>query len=424
MWSIVRAVKSALVCGANYMLMKAGIRTREAAIEAVRSHIVSEQPLVAKMLQCFATRTDALPCDVRATMSELCSRAPYSDEDIDHAALDRVRQRGGSDIFIASTPMNSGLVGLVFPGTYKGQGIVVKVLRVNIVESLERAEADLRNLAWIMSWIPGMPIDLRSHVDYNAPLLLQQRNLALEIRDTDRFANNFADTPWLSAPRVHHELSDEGVLVMERLCGVLPRDLHTCRRREGGELLARALLKMWIIDAEYHADLHSGNMLFGVNEHGDLQLRVIDFGLIGELSGDDHAAVTQIMHALSESARDKRALGVARALVEKATTFEQGCSREESEGLISEIQYILSSTEIGFFTMQNQMEITNTVRARGGVLSDHMIQCLGAIGISLASLVELMDNDLDGATNLLRRVASQVFSSPILQEITENGSLL
>jgi predicted unusual protein kinase regulating ubiquinone biosynthesis (AarF/ABC1/UbiB family) len=83
---------------------------------------------------------------------------------------------------------------------------------------------------------------------------------------------------------------------MERLYGKKLKELDDSVKNDYGRLVAQYSLKSVLYDTTYHADLHSGNIMFLEDDvEGDIvkKLGIIDFGIIGKITKDEQADLTQ-----------------------------------------------------------------------------------------------------------------------------------
>lgn len=100
-----------------------------------------------------------------------------------------------------------------------------------------------------------------------------------------RFRANFDGRDDVRFPAACKSHTTPRVLTMEWVEGMRVREaaesLSPERRRALVERLVDALLKMFVSDGLFHADLHPGNVFF----HADGSFTLLDFGMVGELTG-------------------------------------------------------------------------------------------------------------------------------------------
>jgi ubiquinone biosynthesis protein len=104
---------------------------------------------------------------------------------------------------------------------------------------------------------------------------------------------------------VFHDLTTRRVLVMEWLDGVSVRDADAIDelgvdRRELAEDPLRCMLQQMLVDAQYHADRHPGNVM--VLRNGRLAL--VDFGAASRIDPLQKTAIRDVMVAVSQRDAD------------------------------------------------------------------------------------------------------------------------
>ena len=115
--------------------------------------------------------------------------------------------------------------------------------------------------------------------------LERELDLAVEARNTERFARNFADDLDILVPRVYWEWTSSVMNVQEHIEGIRGDDLAAIDNAglDRKALAARgadAVLKMILVDGFFHADPHPGNVMYLPGN----RIALIDFGMVGRLS--------------------------------------------------------------------------------------------------------------------------------------------
>ncbi|MFU8802784.1 MAG: AarF/UbiB family protein, partial [Bradymonadaceae bacterium] len=113
---------------------------------------------------------------------------------------------------------------------------------------------------------------------------LQELDFANEGRIIDRFRANLVGHSDVRLPAVHWEETSARVLTLDWVEGMrvgeAAEHLDLPTRQHLVESLVEVLMKMFISDGLFHADLHPGNIFF----HDDGTFTLLDFGMYGELT--------------------------------------------------------------------------------------------------------------------------------------------
>ncbi|SDC95309.1 ABC1 kinase family protein [Glycomyces harbinensis] len=257
-----------------------------------------------KLGQILSTRRDLLPAAYIAELSKLQDQAapvPGS------SAMRVVEAAAGAPIdevfaHFDAEPLAAASIAQVHTAVlHGGEAVVVKVRRPGAKATVERDLDIIRRLArsldrhtsWgrsmdVLGLADGFAEALREEVDFT----VEARNLAQVAAAHDRRRSE------VRVPRPHTDLSDEQVLVMERLPGV-PLASAPLRERglEGRDVAAALLREMFdeiMADGIFHADPHPGNLML----LDDDRIGLIDYGSVGRLDRELRASFEAILQAV------------------------------------------------------------------------------------------------------------------------------
>src|SRR5262245_24523496 len=168
-----------------------------------------------------------------------------------------------------------------------GTPVILKIRRPGIVA---KADADLRileHLAYLAEQeIPEArryrPVDVVGQLRRS---LERELDLAVEARNTERFARNFAGDLDVLIPRIYWEWTSSSMNVQEHIEGIRGDDLEAIDnagldRKAIGARGVDVMLKMILIDGFFQADPHPGNVMCLPGN----RIALIDFGMVGRLS--------------------------------------------------------------------------------------------------------------------------------------------
>ncbi|MDO4904901.1 MAG: AarF/UbiB family protein [Lautropia sp.] len=281
------------------------------APQQVRLAMEELGPTFVKLGQVLAGRTDLLGPEWTHEFEKLHTNVtplPYE------ALAEQVREDLGGDpqeVFARfdTTPLASASIAQVHAAQLKdGSEVIVKIRRPGIDQSIE---ADLR----LLQWLAGLaethlealrPLHPRRLIDEFARSLLRELDLATECRHAEQVAKQMSLFGWVVIPRAHWDYTGMRINVQDRLIGV-PGDQPQRLSHEQGydrELLARrganCMLRMILHDDLFHADPHPGNIIYLSGN----RIGLIDFGMVGHLSGRRREELVRLLLGLVECRPD------------------------------------------------------------------------------------------------------------------------
>ena len=281
-------------------------------------------PTFIKLGQVLATRVDLFEPEWIAEFGKLQDSAPpipYAD------VLQQLAEDLGAPpekIFAAfdPEPLAAASIAQVHRARLEdGSEVVVKVRRPGIRSVVE---ADLRWLMRLAELVESENPELRNFhpqeiVRQFELSLRRELDFAIECRNAERIANNFAgytdqdtvsppatgrvpDSAILPAaaiiviPRVYWKWTGERVCVQEFIEGIPGRNLAAADhagldRKILARRGARAVLKMIVEDGFFHADPHQGNVFYLPGN----RMAFIDFGMVGRLNEGRRDQMIQLM---------------------------------------------------------------------------------------------------------------------------------
>src|SRR5690606_30364214 len=255
-----------------------------------------------KLGQLLATRPDLVPPAVQNEFARLHSSAAPLPRDEVEAAISTELGRPVTDVFsqIDWEPLGSASIAQAHAARlHDGRPVVVKVRRPGLMEVVERDLAITRWLARMVTrrteW--GRTFDAEALAQEFSDTLMGELDFRTEARNLAEVAEASASHSLVHVPRVHDDLTTDGLLGMERLDGIplsqLPADAPIDRRALA-DALCRSQVEAMIHGERFHGDPHPGNIL--VLDDGRLGL--IDLGISGRLDSFERAAVFQMLVAI------------------------------------------------------------------------------------------------------------------------------
>ncbi|MCB5186495.1 ubiquinone biosynthesis protein UbiB [Methylobacillus caricis] len=272
----------------------------------VRARLALQElgPTFVKMGQVLATRPDIFPPNWITELSKLQDQVPPVPFEEMLPDLEAALGKSPFEVFrdFETTPVAGASIAQVYQAKLQdGTPVILKLRRPGIRENID---ADLRLLAHIAKLIEAEVEEARRFnpleiVEQFSKSLKRELDLALEGRNTERFARNFLNDQTTSFARIYWDYTSDGVLVMEKINGIPGNDLVQARLA-GMDLPllaargADAVMKMVLIDGFFHADPHPGNIFF----LPDNKISVIDCGMVGRISVDRRNEIADLLAAL------------------------------------------------------------------------------------------------------------------------------
>lgn len=273
--------------------------------QRIRMALEELGPAFVKVGQLMATRVDLFPASWIAEFEKLQAQAAPVAFDKLLPELERALGRSPFEVFrdLETSAFAAASIAQVHRARLQdGTPVVLKVRRPGVRAVVE---ADLRLLRRVAELVESEMPEARRYrpVDIAAQFtksLEREIDFAIETRNIERFAKNFADDPHVVIPKVYPEYTSEALLVQERMEGIPATDAAAVDAAglDRKELAARAtqfFLKQILIHGFFHADPHPGNVFYRL----DHRLGVIDFGMVGRLSPHRRRQVIDLLAGLA-----------------------------------------------------------------------------------------------------------------------------
>ncbi len=272
-----------------------------------RAKLAFEQlgPTFVKLGQMLSTREDLLPPAWTTELARLHSHvAPVPFDDL----LPQVEQALGRSPFevfgnLEREPYAAASIAQVHRAKLaSGTPVILKIRRPGIEAKID---ADLRILEHLAHLVEREIPEVRRYrpvqvVGQLRASLERELDLAVEARNTERFARNFADDLDILVPRVYWEWTSSTMNVQEHIEGIRGNDLAAIDNAglDRKALAARgadAVLKMILVDGFFHADPHPGNVIYLPGN----RIALIDFGMVGRLSPVRRRQIVDLLAGLA-----------------------------------------------------------------------------------------------------------------------------
>ncbi|MGH8769679.1 MAG: ABC1 kinase family protein [Burkholderiales bacterium] len=262
-------------------------------------------PTFVKLGQVLSTRVDLFPAHWIAQFEKLQSSVPPVAFSELLPELEQALGRSPFEIFpeLDTSPYASASIAQVHLAKLAdGTQVILKIRRPGIRAKID---ADLRILAHVAHLIESELPDSRRYapVEIAAEFgrsLARELDLAMEARNIDRFAKNFANDPTVVMPRVYWEWTSEVMNVQSHVEAIPGNDLAAIQaagldRKALAQRGAAAVLKMILIDGFFHADPHPGNVFYLPGN----RIAMIDFGMVGRLTPHRRGQIIDLLAGMA-----------------------------------------------------------------------------------------------------------------------------
>jgi ubiquinone biosynthesis protein len=262
-------------------------------------------PTFLKLGQILSTREDLLPPAWTAELAQLHSQVATVPFENLLPQVEQALGRSPLDVFcnLEREPYAGASIAQVHRAKLaNGAPVILKIRRPGIEAKID---ADLRILEHLAQLVEHELPEVRRYrpvqvVGQLRASLERELDLAVEARNTDRFARNFAGDLDILVPRVYWEWTSSVMNVQEHIEGIRGDDLAGIDNAglDRKALAARgadAVLKMILVDGFFHADPHPGNVIYLPGN----RLALIDFGMVGRLSPVRRRQIVDLLTGLA-----------------------------------------------------------------------------------------------------------------------------
>jgi len=254
------------------------------------ARLIDLGPTFVKLGQILSTRPDLLPDAYINALSSLQEHGRPMPADAPRAIVEANLGQSISTLFASfeSEPVACASLAQVHRALLPdGTSVAVKVQRPDIDRLINR-DLDAIDMGLRLAAHLAPQRMARTNVlaffDEFRRYTLRELDFVNEGRVIERFRANFSAQPGVHFPLVYWNHTARGVLTMGWIDGMRVREASQVLNNDARNLLVRQLIdvmmKMFVSDGLFHADLHPGNILF----HEDGSFTLLDFGMYGELS--------------------------------------------------------------------------------------------------------------------------------------------
>jgi predicted unusual protein kinase regulating ubiquinone biosynthesis (AarF/ABC1/UbiB family) len=239
-----------------------------------------------KMLQWFSYDVGGLEeSEIEQIFSIYNNNVPFQNCEIDHDEIHKLQtslQKDGKQLELIYPPINAGTIAIVFKAKLNDDDVILKILRKDIHNRLEKDIDELLEIMNLFSFLSKV-LFFRKFLFNLKPILLKQTDLTNEKENIDFFYNKFKNSKHIIIPCAN-ELSNSKILILNYIKNDLT--IKQLNEDETVSVMTSILLfqfKCTILINKMHGDLHEGNMRL-LRDNNEIKLGLIDWGVTVELN--------------------------------------------------------------------------------------------------------------------------------------------
>jgi ubiquinone biosynthesis protein len=170
-------------------------------------------------------------------------------------------------------PIAFGSIAQVYKGVIEGKSVAVKILRPNLIDTINIDFSILKDFKIIIKKVFGIEnkFDIDAFLIEIREMLTRELDLRIEAINIRRFENNFKNVKNITVPKIYPDYCSANALTMEFIQGIQIKDIINIqkpqsKKSEYARTITKSYLKQVYIDGFYHVDPHGGNMIVQEDE--------------------------------------------------------------------------------------------------------------------------------------------------------------
>src|SRR6185503_7143543 len=257
---------------------------RERARKLTRT-IASLGPSFIKLAQIFGIRADIIPQIYVEELRNLHDRVPpFPTSEVRKRIQDELKRPLDSvfESFVAE-PLAAASLGQVHRARYRGEEVIVKVLRPGVEVLVATDVRVVQNLVFVLEQFIDHHIirSTRTVIEEFSRVIAEEMDFHHEADNVERFGELFRNSDFVIIPRVYREVTTTRVLVMQFFEGFTVTEVdeilrHNVDTKKMIENLIEFYGDQLLIHGFFHADPHPGNILI----RPDSRIVLLDYGMV------------------------------------------------------------------------------------------------------------------------------------------------
>lgn len=264
--------------------------------------IASLGPSFIKLAQVFGIRADIIPPIYVQELSNLHDRVPPFPTSELRKRIQTELDRPLETVFdsFEAEPLAAASLGQVHRARYRGEEVIVKVLRPGVEELVATDVRVVQNLVFVLEQFIDHHIirSTRTVIEEFSRVIAEEMDFHHEADNVDRFGELFRDSDFVIIPRVYREVTTTRVLVMQFFEGFRVNEVDEIKRHNvDTQKMIENLIGFYgdqlLIHGFFHADPHPGNILV----RPDSRIVLLDYGMVLEVTPELRQDLVRIVIA-------------------------------------------------------------------------------------------------------------------------------
>src|SRR5215831_10627733 len=259
-------------------------------------------PSFIKLAQVFGIRADIIPPQYIEELRNLHDRVPpFPTSEVRKRIQEELKQPLEA-IFesFEPEPLAAASLGQVHRARYRGQDVIIKVLRPGVEELVATDIRVVQNLVFVLEQFIDHHIiySTRTIIDEFSRVIAEEMDFHHEADNIERFGELFRDSDFVIIPPVYREVTTTRVLVMKFFEGFRVTEVdeilkHNINTQQMIENLIEFYGDQLLMHGFFHADPHPGNILI----RPDARIVLLDYGMVLEITPELRQDLVRIVVA-------------------------------------------------------------------------------------------------------------------------------